>query len=426
MTEHTDYLKEIEKKLLITAGITLPVITVRLDLKFYSLSLFMISLLIFTLYSIKKDRTMISKLFKVGLSIENIIIFLVLINMLFSTIYSINQSYGLQRLIKMVAVIFFYHIIVVVFSKRSYRIGIILDACVKFTPFYIMYFAYYYLFLFNVDYIGIITSYPTRTGKNALAFMLSIVMPFIIVEIFDYKVKSIRGYFWKISGLFSIFSVLFIQSRGLFLVMLLYLLVYFLLSTSKLKPLFKFGIIFLIIVLVFLYVLPKETQFAITNRFSSLDVLLQSDSDLEDLSMSRSSMIDKGLEMFWKNPIFGSGFGSFMFYGGIKTHISHNDYLLVLSEQGILGLTFFMALIMKFIHTGYHNYKISNATIDKGLYMSTIGITAYFLLINAYDNILVWTIFAFITCRKIDLRNTVSMNTIFDKSEQRINLERRL
>lgn len=77
-----------------------------------------------------------------------------------------------------------------------------------------------------------------------------------------------------------------------------------------------------------------------------------------DLSSSRIKLITKSLEHFWKNPLFGIGWGNIT---SVMNRYTHNVYVQLLTEVGIIGaFLFYYAFFIAF-------NKVRKLIIDKDL-----------------------------------------------------------
>lgn len=63
-----------------------------------------------------------------------------------------------------------------------------------------------------------------------------------------------------------------------------------------------------------------------------------------DITTSRMYLWGIALQMFWQSPLFGSGWGGFLFRMRDTTNFQgvHNDYLQYLAETGIVGFVYFV------------------------------------------------------------------------------------
>lgn len=137
---------------------------------------------------------------------------------------------------------------------------------------------------------------------------------------------------------------------------------------------------------------------------------------------TRFKIYNSTLPAFFESPVLGQGFGSFeqihlRLNGEARTYESlqaHNDYLRLLIELGLVGLSLYLAIFGALIFTAYKHYKKSDAEMKSylfGLILLVLGALA----ISAGDNVLrtmevqylLWAIigatFAFLEIKKATL-----------------------
>lgn len=84
----------------------------------------------------------------------------------------------------------------------------------------------------------------------------------------------------------------------------------------------------------------------------------EEDTGLDTSAGKRLILWQDALEMFTENPLFGSGFDTYGYLGRVgRFRDTHNYYLKVLVETGVLGLTIFLWLLWKFFRLGYSVFK---------------------------------------------------------------------
>jgi len=392
---------KLDQIFILFSGIFLPLINLRIDLLGFTLSFYMISIIIgYFFILIKKPPLKILYIEK-----NEILIFLFLFTYFVSIFYSENLTIGILRFIKLVFVILFYFFTVTIIVEKKFYLPNIIK-WIKMSLFiFMIYLGYIYFFVFNRTFIGLNSKIATGTGKNSLAFMVAILIPFFLNSFFEDKknIKFSLKYMELFASLIIVLLAISIQSRGLFLVILFYFFILLLTEIKNKKFYFK---IFLSIILIFLVVflfLSEELKSDLFFRFSVIFRLFEQNVYLEDLSNIRYDLIKRSIELFSASPLIGVGAGNFMYFGQGSFYISHNDYLLVLSEQGIIGLIIFLLVLFSFIKSAFFNLKKEKNYINKSLLMSVLGLSLYLFFINAYDNILVWTLFAFIKGTKINI-----------------------
>lgn len=386
-------------------GLFFPLITFRWTISNYSFTLYMLIMTFTAVYLlIVKNR-------KVQINRSDGYVYLFTCVVLASILYSSSASYGLSRFIKLALVVTLYFIYR---SALKYR-PILIETIMKYSTYgltlMLLYLAYVYLVKFNVSYIGVITSYPTRGSKNSLSFVVAIVFGFLIS---DFIVSLRMGNKILIKSILlsiNIILSLAIQSRALFLVIIFYLIFLFSNVIGK-KKMLKSAIWFVLVFSVIILILPNDLVTNVNDRFNTLGFLFKDEVVVENYSIAtRTDLLSKGMNIFMENPLFGSGLGSFMSYGDVVTHLSHNDYLLVLSEQGLVGILVFLMLIFSHVFQAYINMKSNSNFINIGLFLSICGVSIYFLFINAYDNILFWSLLAFINAVTLSGKKMETFNT---------------
>ncbi|WP_324027964.1 O-antigen ligase family protein [Maribacter sp. BPC-D8] len=76
----------------------------------------------------------------------------------------------------------------------------------------------------------------------------------------------------------------------------------------------------------------------------------------ENTKDSRELLIEKGIEVFQENPIFGVGLGQFPLYNKFGL-FTHNSYTEILAEQGLVGGILLFSLFLIPTFKSYRNYR---------------------------------------------------------------------
>jgi len=99
----------------------------------------------------------------------------------------------------------------------------------------------------------------------------------------------------------------------------------------------------------------------------------------------RFNIWDRSLELFSESPLVGAGFGVFQYanYGGWDTH---NIYLKILSEQGLVGLTIFLTLVGCFFLQGVRLYSRGDDEMSKGLGLGFAACIIVLMINNFFGN----------------------------------------
>ncbi|MBF0503851.1 MAG: O-antigen ligase family protein [Candidatus Omnitrophica bacterium] len=195
-------------------------------------------------------------------------------------------------------------------------------------------------------------------GPNEVAAFFNECTIIVMGIFFCLKQKKIK---WPLLGIIyvNIFCIIFLYSRGSYLGTLAGMAFLFFFKNKKLLlPLF-------LIAILWQSVLPEKAIQRIkgtTNEFGQLDE-----------SSERRILIWKiGIELFDKNPITGIGYGVFR-YLGFDLGDTHNIYVKILVEQGLIGISIFLAVISCFLRMGYILYKKGEDGLAQGM---GLGLTA--------------------------------------------------
>ena len=101
---------------------------------------------------------------------------------------------------------------------------------------------------------------------------------------------------------------------------------------------------------------------------------------LEASAERRLLIWDKGMELFQENSLVGIGYGSFSRLG-YDLGDTHNIYVKILVEQGVVGMLIFIILILSFIAEGFRLYQKGDDDLSKGLGLGLV-VCVFVLLVN--------------------------------------------
>jgi putative inorganic carbon (hco3(-)) transporter len=165
----------------------------------------------------------------------------------------------------------------------------------------------------------------------------------------------------------------------------------------------RFGIllsIFVVLIGIF-FIFQTEITIALSsNRTDSTGDLTENVQSISNISTDASNVErinrwNSALRMFSERPVFGFGPGTYMFQyapyqkSSERTIIStnagtggnaHSEYLGPLSEQGVLGIIWMIALVITVYFTGYRVvYKLKERNLRIVAVCSLLGLSTYFL-----------------------------------------------
>ncbi len=200
-------------------------------------------------------------------------------------------------------------------------------------------------------------------------------------------------------------GIYFSYTRAAILAALIALVCYFLI---RYKLFFKSIMIALPLFTGIVYYLIKDNNyvnfapdFERTVMHSEFSNLLDATYKLEDIStMERVYRWVAGSQMFVEKPWLGFGPGSFYsFYKNytvnmFETYVSdnpehsgiHNNFLMILVEQGIIGLLIFLALSLYVLYAFERQYLLTQSLENKRLLMSGALCTVIILLTNLIND----------------------------------------
>jgi O-antigen ligase len=402
------------KVMAVLLGLSFPLINIRLPLPVWSPSIFMIAIVAFILIFITKYKYKF-KAYYIEIFIAGFF-FMVTV----STVYSLDLGFGIERLVKLVVILSIYFFLSRALFISNFDFQIFVKASLISSSVFLLYLGYIYLVVFNVNYIGVNTDYPTGENKNALAFLLVVAIPFY------YGLLESKRYLFN-SKFISILLLLIVLTGGLltlsrsFIVILaIYICILALISKKRLNFLFLFFGSFSLMIFLGSEYLSESLIMKAGDRLESLFFIFGNsiyhdggDSIISGTSSinKREFLIEKAFSIFYEHPLLGAGNGSFMIFPP-ETLISHNDYALVLAEQGIIGFVFYVLMVIGFIFVANKNWKISREWLDKSIFIAVIGLTINMLSNNIYDSIYLWFIYAIVTARyfKINKKREVRLN----------------
>ena len=202
-------------------------------------------------------------------------------------------------------------------------------------------------------------------GVNGLAaFAAQMAIAFTAVLLFEKRLWAKGGYFAVVAA--CTYCLLFALSRGgyaAFLVGIIYL--------GLVRNRFV-----LIGVVVFLSMWQGFVPPAVRER-----VLMTDENGMMDHSAaSRLSLWEEAMQVFQADPIFGTGFNTYAYGSHVGGYgDTHNVFVKVLVETGLVGLLLFLAIFCKLFKIGFRLYRTATDSFLKsiGLGLSGLMLTAF-------------------------------------------------
>jgi len=334
-----------------------------------------------------------------------VLVFAFMLCTLISTLFSIYQKLAIiefRRIIELVILAFVMFIFIkniwherdwILFSKAMMITGFISGLSIftdlfGWTNFYILY----------SDKISFLRPFGILGASNYAAGKLGIFLPFAFFCIVNYRQS--KNYFQHSLSIIFTFSIMiaifFTGSRMGGVIAVSSLLLFLIKEVKKLlRPKVTFIIIVIILIIIFINLtIPIKIDIPninyTINSYKSLVYFITTGEEIlgRNSLSTRSDMIRAGLNIFMDYPIFGVGIGNYKFvaprYIFIRQiYYSHNTFITILSELGIVGFLFFIFICFKIINNIYYFYKnsifISSFYFYLGLSFVNFLIMSFFL-----------------------------------------------
>lgn len=305
--------------------------------------------------------------------------------------------YTLTFLIKIFLGIFLFFVFYNVFNNEK-DISLFFISSSIFISLIILYLSWKYLIVYDLNYIGVIVDDSLgglKAYKNSLATSVALLTPFIYAGIF---VKSrFRVFFYIAIG--SIFFLLFwINSRSSLIIIGIEFFIFYLISHSRNIKKYTRNSMVLTIVLLILSGISFSDWLYKNNAFSdggpdqwSQDISSSSESLLES---HRGWLLMEALEGYLDSSLLGNGLGTFRIRDsnqGSRTD-THNDYSLLLYEQGTIGFLLILYIIFWRIRSNLIASKKSKDLFLEASTVSLFGLLIAPIFINIMQTFIFWSI----------------------------------
>jgi len=222
-------------------------------------------------------------------------------------------------------------------------------------------------------------------------FVLFILFQFLFVKKDENYLIANRLANWSIFTAI-IFSIILTYTRAAWLGLLIFIVVVGYFQFPKLTK----KIIFILLTaycLLFptIYISNNLFHFDLQKNFSLINRLTSVNRDANSVSW-RLTVLKESLPIFLKSPVFGYGFGTFpqvweanrsIYRQADDSAESHNDYLRMLIENGVIGLALYVFLLFGFLFKSYQLQKIS-----KQNYLFLFAWIIVFAFLSSSDNML--------------------------------------
>jgi len=136
----------------------------------------------------------------------------------------------------------------------------------------------------------------------------------------------------------------------------------------------------LILLFVFLIFWRSLVPVAVVER---IDMTRNEQGELEDSAAQRIVLWNIAWNMFKESPIIGKGFDTFQIHTEADTH---NMYMKILAEMGVMGLLAFLFLLYQAFFVGWRLYKAAKDNFFKSLGLGFCTCVLSLMITNAFGD----------------------------------------
>lgn len=113
----------------------------------------------------------------------------------------------------------------------------------------------------------------------------------------------------------------------------------------------------------------------------------QSGQQFDSSAQDRLILWENALDLFKKNPVTGSGFDTYGFMGRVGGYRdTHNYYIKILAETGIIGIFFYIALLLKLFSSGLTLLRSSEDAFWQSLGLGFTALVASAAILNFFGD----------------------------------------
>lgn len=241
-------------------------------------------------------------------------------------------------------------------------------------------------FVFDSPYMGANVSTATRVGRNALMFFLSLVIPVALTRAWMAERRAVAG----VGLAILLVGWIYAGSRGAWLSVALAFAVIIVLTQQGqgARKVAKIPGMILVAALAVLGTWAVLTHYVDTPDAAARFSYIFDPSSAPDLNSyeARLGRAEGSWELFLGSPVMGVGMtndASVAHEAGVTGgDVSHNDYVSILSELGILGFLLFVGFLWR---VGSRGWRIPR-TAPQDLRWISVGVRGSFVALLVYLN----------------------------------------
>jgi len=221
---------------------------------------------------------------------------------------------------------------------------------------------------------GFIRVYGTFTHPITLAYYVLLVSVVIIVL----SIETRNRYLKMLAYIsFIPIGVVFINTfaRGAWII---FVVVLFILGIIRYKR-------FLIILPILLVIMALFFG-TVTTRFADLSKTANNEAGSVNSIESRQDIWKQNIPLVLANPVFGNGIGASY---RLINQDTHNDYLRILAEAGVLGLLAYLWLLLITVKSSWKRYKESDDEDTKNIALVFFVMAVAYVILSFDSNVLI-------------------------------------
>lgn len=369
-----------------------------------------------------------NKSIKIGFFKSKLFFFLfvsILISSYLSFYYDQISHPGVFFIFKIIIQYFYWICVALFFKKYFFKLNI--NDVFKYFFIGLSFFIFSFLvFEFTIDLGFLIID--TQHNRNFFIFNLLATSPFAYMYLLNnYHLKKYLKFFVLV-----IFIAMFLsQGRsGILILLIQSFFIFIIIYKKNVKLYLRIFVVFIISISLFsttFFQTLESLSYTIEPYNPRLAGFIRQDGESDianDKSLNlRLMMIDKTKEIFSDHPFFGVGPNIFRYYNAplnfrnqypllshhddkfINSKSAHGTYYQVLAEFGLVGLVFFLLLIIIPLFTLFKKFLNNNFSKNDLLYVSLLGISFHFISVSAINGTITWLVFGIVWSLHTLIRN---------------------
>ena len=256
----------------------------------------------------------------------------------------------------------------------------------------VAYLMYVYAFVFGALYLGTNVETPARWGRNQLAWYLAVCFPYAVLFLRRTRVKLLA----MVPVMTLLVAILYLSSRSAWLAVVVGLFYAAIATWRESRAEALRLLVWLLaggaaVVVVALWLITLEVDLTeIGRRFVSI----YSPEDVPELHSyeARWAAVRDSVEAFLRTPLVGVGLANAAYYAG---RLTHNDYVTVLSELGLVGGAMFLGVLLLIAREIFRSRPRGPlARFARAAQASWMSMVVYFVFINVYASVHFWLLTA--------------------------------